>query len=129
MAKTKARPRLRESIAGEIRVAMVRRQVTGVTLAQALGKSQAYVSRRLSGDTAFDVDDLETIAATLGVKVADLIGHAERGDGAYVSVGGGHVPVTASSVPMMPLPRGPLEESHPGRGWVPAQRRPQLTGR
>jgi len=83
MADVQNRPRLRESIAAEIRVAMVRRQVTGAALAHALAKSQAYVSRRLSGETAFDTDDLEIIAATLRVKVADLIGHAERGDGAY----------------------------------------------
>ena len=45
-------------------------------LAQQLGKSQAFVSRRLRGEIAFDIAELEQIARWLDVPVADLI--AER---------------------------------------------------
>lgn len=127
MADTRTQPRLRETIAAEIRVAMVRRQVTGTALAAALGKSQAYVSRRLSGDTAFDVDDLETIAATLQVKVADMIGHAERGDGTYVSVGNRVQDVTGALVTgTFEMPNHPIVAAAVP---LPRPRRPQLTGR
>lgn len=52
---------------------MARRRIRGVELAKAIHRSQAYVSRRLNGETAFDLDDLELIAEALGVKVADLL--------------------------------------------------------
>jgi transcriptional regulator with XRE-family HTH domain len=42
-------------------------------LGQALGRSQPYVSRRLSGKVAFGVDEVERIAAWLGVPVAVLL--------------------------------------------------------
>lgn len=70
---------LRESTSEEIRSLMARRRVTGVTLAARIGRSQSYVSRRLTGDTAFDVDDLERIALVLGVGVHELLPSLERG--------------------------------------------------
>jgi transcriptional regulator with XRE-family HTH domain len=42
-------------------------------LGQALGRSQPYVSRRLSGKVAFGVDEVERIATWLGVPVAVLL--------------------------------------------------------
>ncbi|HEX6870170.1 MAG TPA: helix-turn-helix transcriptional regulator, partial [Micromonosporaceae bacterium] len=71
--------RLRHSVAEEVRVAMVRRKMNGAGLAVAIGRSQAYVSRRLTGETPFDVDDLERIAVVLGVDVADLVRRNEGG--------------------------------------------------
>lgn len=38
-----------------------------------IGRSQAYVSRRLVGDTPFDIDDLQAIASALNVPVVRLI--------------------------------------------------------
>lgn len=64
---------LRESIAEEIRVHMTRQRVTGVALAARIGRSQSYVSRRLTGETAFDLDDLERIAYALSVTVFQLM--------------------------------------------------------
>lgn len=108
-------------VASEIKTAMARRGVTGARLAKELGVSAAWVSYRLTGTQEIGINDLQRIAAVLQVKVADLIGHAERGDGAYVSVGSSRPAVT--SVPLLPLPRGPLAVSHPGRGWVPPEER------
>lgn len=45
-------------MAAEVRAWMGRRRVTQTELAAVLGKSQPYVSRRLSGEVAFDTDDL-----------------------------------------------------------------------
>ena len=73
MSITPVDRRLRATVAEEIRVLLARRRMSGVQLAEAIGRSQAYVSRRLNGATAFDVDDLERIAEALGVTVLDLI--------------------------------------------------------
>ena len=65
--------RLRLEVAEEIRAWMARRRISGVKLAEQIGRTQPYVSRRLNGEVAFDVDDLEHIAAALGITVRDLI--------------------------------------------------------
>lgn len=39
---------------------------------------QPYISRRMTGEIAFDLDDLERIADVLGVRVSDLLSLAER---------------------------------------------------
>ena len=75
-----ARPRgdLRVFLASEIRAAMSRENLSGVRLASIIGKSQPYVSRRLSGRLAFDVDDLEVISRVLGVSPSELMNDAVR---------------------------------------------------
>ena len=70
---------LREYVAEEIRALLARRMANGAKLAAALGKSEMYVSRRLRGETAFDVDDLEKIAGFLGVEVTDLLPRPTEG--------------------------------------------------
>lgn len=55
---------------------MARRRISGVQLAKRIGRSQAYIWRRLSGETPFDVDDLQALAAVLEVSVVDLFGAA-----------------------------------------------------
>ena|SRR5881396_620829 len=67
------RQSLSERVAEEVRVILVRRRTNPTQLARKLGVSQAYVWRRLDGRTAFDLHDLERIAAALGVDVADLL--------------------------------------------------------
>ncbi|MBK9181437.1 MAG: helix-turn-helix transcriptional regulator [Acidimicrobiales bacterium] len=64
--------RLRELVAAEVRATMARQQVTQVMLSHDMDRSQAFLSRRLTGEVAFDLDDLELIAGLLGVPVADL---------------------------------------------------------
>lgn len=66
--------RLRGQVAEEVRSWMARRRLSGVRLAQQIDRTQAYVSRRLTGEVAFDVDDLERIAQALDVPVARLFG-------------------------------------------------------
>jgi transcriptional regulator with XRE-family HTH domain len=64
---------LRERVAEEVRVLLARRRISASKLARELGVSQTYVWRRLSGETAFDLDDLERISAVLSVSVSDLM--------------------------------------------------------
>lgn len=72
------RSTLREAVAEEIRAALARRRMSASALARALGKSQTYVWRRLSGETAFDTDDLEAIAGALRVPVVELLPETVR---------------------------------------------------
>lgn len=52
---------------------MGRHSVNGTQLARHLGRSHSYVSRRLTGEVAFNVSELDTIADLLGVSVTQLI--------------------------------------------------------
>jgi transcriptional regulator with XRE-family HTH domain len=65
-------PPLRERVAEEIRVLLARRRMSAAQLGRQLGVSQTYIWRRLKGETAFDLDDLDRIAGVLGVAPADL---------------------------------------------------------
>lgn len=47
--------------------------VSQTRLAEGLGMSQSSVSRRLTGEAPFDVNELGAIADILGVTVADLL--------------------------------------------------------
>lgn len=63
---------LSEAVAEEIRVLLVRRRMSGRQLAAMLNVSQTWMSTRLNGTTPIDLNDLERIAAALGVDVMDL---------------------------------------------------------
>ncbi len=56
-------------IAAEVRAELARKQLSGVRAARALGWTQNYISRRLSGTVPFDVADLLAIAELLEVPV------------------------------------------------------------
>lgn len=75
-------------VAEEVRALMARRRMSGVQVAKAIGRSQAYMWRRLSGETAFDIDDLEALARVLDVDVTSLFptqmtAYAQSGGGMY----------------------------------------------
>ncbi|MDG4791880.1 helix-turn-helix transcriptional regulator [Micromonospora sp. WMMD1102] len=80
MREMRVQNRLRELVAEEVRALLGRRQMSGAKLATAIDRSEMYVSRRLRGETAFDLDDLERIAGVLGVQVADLLPKREGAD-------------------------------------------------
>lgn len=65
--------RVREMVAEEVRVLLARRRLSASELARQIGVTQPYISRRLTGDTPFDVDDLERIADALDVPISDLM--------------------------------------------------------
>lgn len=60
-------------VALEVKAQMVRQEVNQQQLAESLGLSQAAVSRRLTGEVPFDVNELVAVAAALGITVADLM--------------------------------------------------------
>lgn len=70
---------MRELVAEEIRVLLARRKMSASELARRMGVTQPYISRRLTGDTPLDVDDMATIARVLGVTVGDLLPRSEEG--------------------------------------------------
>lgn len=59
-------------VAGEIRAHAARRGLSGRQMAFQLGKSQPWMSRRLTGEIPFDVEELDAVAAILGVAPRDL---------------------------------------------------------
>lgn len=65
--------RLRERAAEEIRVILARRRMSAAELARRTGIRQQNLSRRMTGETAFDLDDLEVIANALDIRVEDLL--------------------------------------------------------
>lgn len=56
-----------------VQAEMVRRGITQTTLAPRLAMTQQALSRRISGHTAFKVDELQQIADLLGVPITDLL--------------------------------------------------------
>ena len=70
-------PLLREQVAEEVRAQLARKMMTGAEVAAAIDKSPMYVSRRVRGEVAFDLDDLQQIAKVLGVEIGELFPHRE----------------------------------------------------
>lgn len=71
---------MRVRTAEEIRVLLARRRMSASELARRTGMTQPYMSRRLTGEIAFDVDDLDLIATVLEVNVADLLPRSARSE-------------------------------------------------
>lgn len=68
----------REQVAGEVRALMGRgrnrRRVSQSQLAAALNIAQTSLSRRLTAEVPFDVDELAKVADFFGVEVSELFG-------------------------------------------------------
>lgn len=125
MADEGSAHRLRVAVSEEVRVAMARRRINGVELARRLGVSQAWVSRRLSAETPFDVDDLERIARALDVEPAALIPRSERVTYWYPDAP--DQPIADPSQPASPAaprhrvnPRPRIIRRRPASGYGPA---------
>lgn len=73
MSSTATATPLREQVATEVRRELAAARMTPTELARRLGVSQTTVWRRISGQVAFDVDDLQKIADILGVPVGRLL--------------------------------------------------------
>ena len=58
-----------ENVASNVRAEIARRRRTGRSVALELGWSQPYMSRRLTGEMPFNVNDLARIAEVLDVPV------------------------------------------------------------
>lgn len=64
---------LPQTTAAEVRAEMARQRVSQAALAEHLGRTQQYVSRRIVGEIPFDVADLEKIAQYLRVPISRFV--------------------------------------------------------
>lgn len=62
-----------ERVAATVRAELARQRKTQVGLADALGLGRTAVSRRLSGEHPFRIDELHVVATYLGVPAASLL--------------------------------------------------------
>ncbi|MEJ9080734.1 helix-turn-helix transcriptional regulator [Gordonia malaquae] len=58
-----------------VRAEMARLRVSQQKMGAALGWSQDYISRRLTGSVAFTIDELAAVAEYLGVPLSALLGN------------------------------------------------------
>lgn len=80
--------RTSETVAEEVRAMMARRRLYGIDLVEPLGISQTQVAKRVRGDLAWSLDELDALAGVFGCEVADLLpGRATTGG--YVHAGWG----------------------------------------
>jgi hypothetical protein len=91
---------LRERTAEEIRALLARRRMSATALARELRVSQTYIWRRLSGETAFDLDDLELIAKVLSVQAHDLLPRDVEGRTVVTSGNVDQLPTLRNSKPV-----------------------------
>lgn len=63
----------RATVAAEVRGHLAKRRIPTYRISEFLGQSRGYWQRRVSGETAFDIDDLALMAGFLGVRLIDLI--------------------------------------------------------
>jgi len=69
---------LSDQVIEEILGLMGRRRINKAELARRLGTKEDWVGRRLNGRQDFALEDLQRIAAVLGVSVADLFPPSTR---------------------------------------------------
>lgn len=62
-----------EQVAGEVRAAIARANLTQSAVSAKTGISGATLSRKLSGKVAFDVDEIALIAEALGLVTYELM--------------------------------------------------------
>ena len=144
---------LSELVAEEVRAQMGRKRMSQAQLARGVGKTEMWVSLRLRGKQAIDLNDLMAIATVLGVDASELVTpdvvakakDTERGSNqdfdrapadALVTVGQGSVAL-ATRVTRPPKPKLPTRPNgHPKPGTTrpaspvpPRKRRPAPVGR
>jgi len=69
---------LLDHITAEIRAELARQRKPARALAEPLGISETQVSKRLSGEVAFNVPELEIVAEVLAVPVVQFFPVPER---------------------------------------------------
>jgi len=62
-----------QRVAAEVRAEMARQRRTQTDIGAAIGWSQQFLSRRLTGEQPFGIDEIEALAAELGVPLAKLM--------------------------------------------------------
>lgn len=103
--------------AGEVRAILARNRLTARDLAERMGVKRMWVQYRLAETTPMQLDDLQRIAAALGVEVAALLpaaAEAQRRSG--LSPGSAHMPSRPRAARLM-------EVAHRGGNAPPSSNR------
>ena len=66
-----------ELVAEEVRALMGRHRVSQATIAEVLGVSRQAVSKRLTGETPFDVNEVAKLGDYFGVQPSQLLPHLD----------------------------------------------------
>lgn len=127
MTQPRTGPTLTERVAEEIRVLLARRRMSQAELARQLNVSGAWLNYRLTGKQPIDLNDLDSIAAALGVKPGDLLGSAGS-TGATVRYPNDTGKRQAKAPKTAPRPDTPQRTTRPP-SYPHAARRPQILGR
>lgn len=121
---------LRERVAEEVRALMARKMMTGAELATAIGRSPMYVSRRVRGEVAFDLDDMQRLAEVFGIEVGALLPKGVEAGGslrqAYESATRSVDPLKARQVGGGPFSGGRRDSTRPDSSVPATRRRPQI---
>jgi DNA-binding Xre family transcriptional regulator len=64
---------MREAVIVAVRVAMARKNVSGRELAEQIGIPRSALSRRMTGETAFTIDELAAISVALHCTLVELV--------------------------------------------------------
>lgn len=73
LATSESVPQTRMSVAASVRAHLAVANISASKMAVRIGMSQAAISRRTKGYHPFDVDELDAIAAELGIDVIELM--------------------------------------------------------
>lgn len=121
---------LRERVAEEVRALMARKMMTGAELATAIGRSPMYVSRRVRGEVAFDLDDMQRLAEVFGIEVGALLPKGVEAGGSlrqpYESATRSVDPLKARQVGGGPFSGGRRDSTRPDSSVPATRRRPQI---
>jgi transcriptional regulator with XRE-family HTH domain len=99
-AITPATPDYNEVVAANVRAELARAGRTQTQLAQELQVSQMWVSRRLSGSTPCDPNDVALFARHFKIPVADLFNFRPKD----YKHGGSVIPITSRTPKPRPVP-------------------------
>jgi transcriptional regulator with XRE-family HTH domain len=69
---------LNTQVAAEIRAELARANITQAEFAQRCGWTPSTFSRRMSGEIPWNTDELEKVAAELGIDLAQLLNPVVR---------------------------------------------------
>ena len=73
-----AEPNVADIVAGNVRAQAARLGLTQVALGARLGLTQGQITRRWKGQSAWQLNELGTVAAVLGVTVVDLVSEPDK---------------------------------------------------
>ncbi len=84
------RPSLNDLLAAELRALMARTGLPQAALAERLHVAQPQISKRLRGQIAWSIPELELVADLFGIDAVTLLDRAQKSDAPHRLLGAGH---------------------------------------